>query len=182
MPSRPGSRPRPPLNATKLDELALNYVGRFATSRSKLVAYLGRKLRERGWDGESPPELEAVADRLCQLGYVDDAAFAVSKARSLTGRGYGARRVGQALQAAGISEEDGGEARDLADAERVEAAVRLARRRRFGPFASEAGDPRTREKAIAAMIRAGHGFALSRAIVEMTPGEPVSIDSLGTLR
>lgn len=182
MPPRPGHRPRPPLTSTKLDELALHYVGRFATSRSKLISYLNRKVRERGWDGGAPPNLEAIAERLCRLGYVDDAAFAVSKARALTGRGYGARRVGQALHAAGINEEDASEARDLADAERVDAAVKLARRRRFGPFSADLLDPKGREKALAAMIRAGHGFALSRAIVEMKPGESLNIDSLTLLR
>lgn len=182
MPSRPAHRPRPPLTSQKLEELALHYVGRFATSRSKFVAYLNRKVRERGWSGEARPDFDGVAERLCRLGYVDDAAFAVSKARALTGRGYGARRVGQALHAAGISEEDGSDARDFADAERVDAAIKLARRRRFGPFASDLLDPKGREKAIAAMIRAGHGFALSRAIVEMAPGETLDNDSLTTLR
>ena len=31
--------------------MALAYVARFATSRGKLVRYLDRKVRERGWAG-----------------------------------------------------------------------------------------------------------------------------------
>jgi regulatory protein len=45
-------RPRralPPLDQAALQELALRYVGKYATTRAKLRAYLGRKLRERGW-------------------------------------------------------------------------------------------------------------------------------------
>src|SRR5690606_22662366 len=38
-----------PLDAARLDELALTYVARFATSAAKLERYLKRKLRERGW-------------------------------------------------------------------------------------------------------------------------------------
>ena len=98
MAARQPRKPRPPLNAAKLEEMALNYVGRFATSRSKLLAYLRRKLRERGWDGTDEPPVEQIADRLVRLGYVDDRAYALSKARSLTGRGYGERRVRQALR------------------------------------------------------------------------------------
>ena len=64
-----------------------------------------RKLRERGWDGDGEPPLEDLADRMVRLGYVDDRAYALSKARSLTGRGYGERRVRQALVIAGIDEE-----------------------------------------------------------------------------
>ena len=111
MAARPPRKQRPPLNAAKLEEMALHYVGRFATSRSKLLAYLRRKLRERGWDGASDPPVEQLADRLVRLGYIDDRAYALSKARSLTGRGYGERRVRQALVVAGIDEEQGADAR-----------------------------------------------------------------------
>ena len=83
------------LDAAKLDELAISYVGRFATSKAKLTSYLARKLRERGWDGVGKPPIDELAERLSQLGYVDDSAFALAKARSLTSRGYGRDRVRQ---------------------------------------------------------------------------------------
>ena len=53
----------------------------------------------------------------------------------------------------------------------MDAALRYARRRRVGPFATAEADPRQREKAIAAMVRAGHSFALSRKIASLSPGE-----------
>lgn len=175
-------KPRPALDASTLDALALHYVGRFATSRRKLRDYLGRKLRERGWGGDVPADVEAIADRLAELGYIDDAAFAVSKARVMSGRGLGGRRVAQALHGAGISQDDGEPARTLVEDERVDAAVRMARRRRIGPFASVPLDQAQREKAIAAMIRAGHGFALARAIVSLAPNEEVDLDQLAEIR
>ena len=102
--------------------------------------------------------------------HVDDAAFALAKSRSLTARGYGGRRIDQSLRAAGIGEEDGQEARELAATEAVEAALRFARKRRFGPYAEKAVDRPAREKALAAMVRAGHGFALANAILALEPG------------
>jgi regulatory protein len=180
-PRRPG-KPRPPLTAVKLDELAVHYVGRFATSRAKLLAYLKRKLRERGWEGEKEPDLEALTGKLVRLGYVDDRAYALSKARSLTSRGYGERRVGQALAIAGIGEDDSGDARSLARSEAVEAALRFARRRSIGPFADAEPDQRGREKALAAMVRAGHGFALARAIVNLEPGSEADSAGLAEAR
>ena len=99
-------KPRPPLDAAKLEELAISYVGRFATSRAKLAAYLNRKLASAGGPGEGEPPVEALADRLAQLGYVDDRAYALAKARSLSARGYGRGRVRQALTQAGIAEEN----------------------------------------------------------------------------
>jgi len=162
---------RPPLSAAKLEEMALSYVGRFATSRAKLVTYLTRKLFELGWDGDGSPRVEELADRFVRLGYIDDRAFALSKARSLTGRGYGERRVSQALAIAGIGEDDGMEARDLAEEEAVAAALRFARRRAIGPYADEPFDQAQRERALAAMVRAGHRFPIARAIVDLQPGE-----------
>lgn len=177
MARRKGRKVRPPLTGEALNELALAYVGRFATTRSKLASYLSRKLRERGWAGEGAADVVAIAERLASLGYVDDAAFALSKSRALTGRGYGVRRVRQALRAAGVEEEDGEAARELAEAESVEAALRFARRRRLGPFGAGADRAET-ERALAAMIRAGHPFALSRSILELEPGIEVDIESL----
>jgi regulatory protein len=168
-------RPVPPLDEAKLNELALRYVSRFATTRAKLRSYLARKVRERGWEGAREPDVAAIAERFADQGYVDDSSYALAKSQSLTGRGYGKRRVVQALKAAGIEEEEGAAARAHADEEAVAAALRFARRRRVGPYAESAPrDPREREKALAAMIRAGHGFELSRAILALPPGTEVN--------
>ena len=171
-------RQRPPLNARTLEELALVYVGRFATTRAKLRTYLARKVRERGWDDAAAPDVAAVAERCAALGYVDDAAYAVAKSRSLTGRGYGPRRVVQSLRAAGVADEDGSPARRLAGADAVEAIVHFAERRRIGPFAAAPADPRSREKALAALVRAGHDFGLARAVLDWPAGEPIDRDAL----
>ena len=172
-------RPLPPLDEARLNELGLRYVGRFATSRAKLRSYLNRKLRERGWDGIAEPNIAAIAERFASQGYVDDSSYALSKARSLTERGYGERRITQALKLAGIEEGEAVEAREHADAEAVSAALRFARRRRVGPFADSASDdPRQKEKAMAAMIRAGHPFELSRTILSLPPGTEVDADQL----
>jgi regulatory protein len=173
---------RPPLTAAKLEEMALNYVGRFATSRAKLVSYLGRKLRERGWDGAGEPAIDTIAEKFVRLGYVDDRAFALSKARSLTGRGYGERRVSQALALAGIGEEDGSDARRLAEEEALAAALRFAQRRAIGPYAIHQPDLAQRERSLAAMIRAGHRFPIARAIVDLKPGENPDTEVLINLR
>ena len=175
-------RPRPPLDEAKLSELAVNYVGRFATSRAKLVTYLKRKLTERGWAGARPADPGAVAERLAGLGYIDDAAYAAAKARALGSRGYGARRVASALYAAGIADEDRGEAMKAADAGKVAAALRFAQRKRIGPYGLTAVDPVVREKSIATMIRAGHGFALSRAIAALAPGTVADPEGLANIR
>ncbi len=158
-----------PLTEARLEELALAYVARFATTQGKLRDYLQRKLRERGWgegeDAGSRPDLDRLIGRYVELGYVDDAGWARMKAGSLLRRGYGARRVGEALGHAGLNEDLREEVRPDEAAER-RAALILARRRRLGPFAREDADRPTREKHIAAMLRAGHRLDIARGIVE----------------
>lgn len=163
-------RPRPPLDRKHLEELALRYVGRFATSRGRLRAYLERKLRERGWAEPGEAGVDGIVERLAALGYVDDAAFALSRGRALGSRGYGSRRLAGALAAAGVDEDDAGPALAAARDEAVESVLRFARRRRIGPFADSAGDRATREKWLAAMVRAGHDFPLARKVADWPPG------------
>lgn len=171
-PHASGERPhRPALDAEALERLALRYVGRYATSRGKLVAYLQRKLLDRGWAGGQAPDLASLAERFAALGYVDDQAFAEARARSLGGRGYGQARVRQALHAARIDDEDAASAHEIALDGRWAAALRYAEKRRIGPWARAETDRAARQKAIAAMIRAGHDFAAARVIVSAQPGE-----------
>jgi regulatory protein len=48
--------------------------------------------------------------------------------------------------------------------------MRFARRRKLGPFAAGSPDPQARQKALGAMMRAGHPFELARAILSLEPG------------
>src|SRR3546814_5265320 len=95
--AKPGRKGRPPLGPGELDAMALRYVERYATSEEKLARYLRRKLRERGCDREDAPPVAALVQRLAGLRYVYDRQFAEARTRSRARRGYGRRRIGQAL-------------------------------------------------------------------------------------
>lgn len=164
-------KPRPPLDEAALERLALFYAGRYATTRAKLRSYLARKVRERGWTGDGQPPIETMVDRFSELGYVDDRAFASARGAALQRRGYGERRLDQALHAAGIEAEDAAEAREQARSGAWESALRFAERRRIGPYAAEAPDREARQKAFAAMIRAGHPMELVRKLLDCRAGE-----------
>lgn len=166
-----GRSVKPPLDGRALEQAALFYAGRYATTRAKLAAYLLRKLRERGWAEAQPPPVDVLVERMAALGYVDDKAFASARASALTRRGYGARRVSVALRAAGIAEEDSAEARVVAEEGAWDAALRFAERRKIGPFSASETDRPARDKAYAAMLRAGHPPAIVRRILSARPGE-----------
>jgi regulatory protein len=170
---QPSRRPVPPLDPAALERLALRYVERFATTRGRLADYLRRKVRERGWAGESAPDATALAQRMADLGYVDDRAYAEAKAGSMGRRGLGARRVNEALRFAGIEEEDAVAVAPAIEEDRMKSAIAFARRKRIGPFGREAAEREVRQKQLAAMLRAGHAMDVARAIVAMAPGDDV---------
>jgi regulatory protein len=159
-----------PLDQKALEEFALRYVSRYATTRSKLQSYLRRKLRERGWEGDVAADVDGLIERLRGLGYVDDRAYALAKASAHDARGLGSRRLAQTLRGAGITEDDQAPALEQAAGSALHSALRFARRRRFGPFASaRVLDPRDRERALAAFARAGHSLDLAKRILASDP-------------
>lgn len=169
--SSPHRRSRPsPLDRAGLESLALRYVERFATTRARLTDYLARKIRERGWEGVVV-DPAAIAERMAELGYIDDRAWGEAKAAAMARRGLGARRVAGALHHAGVVGDDADAiAPDIA-ARSVAAVIAFARRRRMGPFADVEPDRALREKHIAALLRAGHAPDLARRIAMMAPGD-----------
>lgn len=154
-----------PLDSRRLEELGLAYVARFATSAAKVRSYLRRKLRERGWEGEAEPPVEALVARFVANGYVDDTAYAKAKTGGLLRRGYGQRRIGQALSAAGIAEDVRQDVRP-GSAEQRRAALAYVQKRRFGPFGASPLDRPAREKQISALLRAGHPLDSARRLVD----------------
>ena len=161
--------PARPLDAAALERTALRYVERFATTRGKLVDYLTRKIRTRGWTGD-PADPEALAERMAELGYIDDRGFAEARAAAMARRGLGTRRVSQALTIARVGEADRQSVMPQVEARARDAALAFARRRRIGPFGDGTTDRGILEKQVAAMLRAGHGFDLTRRIVALEPG------------
>lgn len=155
----------PPLTQEKLREIAIRYVERYQTTQARLERLLRNKIRMRGWEeGGEEPDIEAISNRMVELGYVDDGLFAESRTRGLARRGFGAQRINQELAAAGIDEGQREEALENYDA--LGAALAFAKRKRFGPFGTPASEPRIRQRQIASMARAGHSYDLARKIVD----------------
>lgn len=186
-------RPPAPLDAARLNTLALGYVARFATSAGKLEAYLLRKSKGptgAGWQRQDVGEAddaheEAVVDpaamrrevtelvaRFVEAGYVDDQAFATARSGGLQRRGYGRRHIAQTLGQAGIASEVVAAALPDEQAGR-QAALALARKRRLGPFGVQPLERAGREKQIALLLRAGHPLDSARELVNATSIEAV---------
>jgi regulatory protein len=172
--SRAAKKPAPPLNEERLRQLALHYVGKYATTQAKLTGYLARKTRESGWDGERPADIDALTAQFVELGYINDAQFAEARSRSFVRRGYGQRRLNEDLRASGIGENDAIPAKRHMEESGFSAAENFARRKRIGPFATDAATPEKRQKQLHAFLRAGHDFTLARRFVDAAPGDDIT--------
>ena len=166
---RPEPPPRlagPPPTEAALHEAALAHLARYATTRAGLVAVLDRRIarwaRAAG-DEEGVADAVAaaraaarrVAEKLVALGVLNDAAFAESRARSLTRAGRSRRAVAAHLAAKGVDGETAQAVLPDDPAAELAAAVAHARRRRLGPFRTVAADPARVQKELAAFARAG---------------------------
>lgn len=175
---------KPPLTETALRDLALHYAARFATTAARLEAYLARKIRERGVaedaDGRTLDiDVAALVARLVALGYVDDDAYARMRARDLGARGYGRRRVEEVLRHAGV-EDSLRQTHAPGEAASRRAAALMAQKKRLGPWdvaRDETEDllasRKAHEKAVAAMLRAGHQYDHVRFILAAPRAEDV---------
>ncbi len=132
---------------------------------------MNRKLRERGWDGAQSPAPQELAQHFAELGYVDDRTVAESKTRGLKQKGLGASRIRQKLGEIGISKDLAGEIAELEPDEAGRLALRLAQRRRIGPFSNRPPGEKDVQRWMGIMLRAGHDHALARIILALGPEE-----------
>lgn len=173
------SRRRVPRKVSRayLERAALAHLGRHASTvanlRRLLMRRIGRSIEAHGTDpDEAAAWLEAVLVKLVRLGYLDDRAYAMSKARYLLRHGKPRAAIGAALAAKGVPAEVieqtlgalAGEGTNLD----LIAAAAFARRRRFGPYRTGDGDARDggREKTLAAFARAGFSYAVTRRVLD----------------
>lgn len=175
MTTRPERRPPPKITASYIENASLHYLERFSSSRANLRRVLMRKvdrsLVHHGGDkAEAAVLVDEVLAKLTRLGYLDDEAYAETKARALHRRGGSLRVIRATLSAKGVESETS-EAALTALAEEMPvpdlvAAMALARRRRLGPYRPAEKRADTRMKDLAALGRAGFSWEICRAVVE----------------
>lgn len=162
-----------------LENAALHYLERFASSSANLKRVLLRKVDRSvaHWGGERGDHLaqiEATIEKLARLGYLNDAAYAEAKVRALHRQGKGSRTIRATLAAKGVGGELTAAALDTLAEDVPEpdlaAAIRLAKKRRLGPFRAE-GRAEMRQKDLAALARSGFDFDTCRRVIEAESAE-----------
>lgn len=157
-----------------LENAALHYLKRYSATVSQLRRVLMRRvdrsLRAHGGERtEAVGWVDALVDKLLRQGFVNDQAYAHSKAHSLRASGRSARVIAQKLKQKGVAQEVVAKQVAEATSEVSEEAAALiwARKKRLGPFQRDPKSrPDRRQKDLAAMARAGFPFALAKKIID----------------
>lgn len=134
---------------------------RFLASRSRSEAQIRQRLASRGVGAE---DVDAVLERLRELGYVDDAEYAAAVIRSRTqGRARGLRLVGEELRAKGVSDDVATEALDHLYGDELDVA-RPAAERQAGRLHG-CGFAEFRQRLGAFLVRRGFEHATAESLV-----------------
>ena len=171
--SRSPRRGPTPVTPAHLENVALHYLERFASSSGNLRRVLMRRVaRSAEMHGTDAREGERVVDdlvaRYLRAGLLDDRAYAAQQAASLRRRGgsrhvirgkLALKRVESALIDETLDALDNEVGGDLA------AACALLRRRRLGPYRPAAARALFRQKDLAALARAGFSLALAQRVL-----------------
>ncbi|MBI2235862.1 MAG: regulatory protein RecX [Magnetospirillum sp.] len=167
-------RPPPKITPSYIENAALHYLERFASSTANLKRVLMRKVDRSlaHWGGERPEAarmVDAVLARLAGLGYLDDAAYAAAKVRGLHRRGTSGRGIRAVLAAKGVAAEQAdaalGTLTDEAPDPELAACLTLARRRRLGPFRKPEAQAAFRDRDMAALGRAGFSWDVVKRVM-----------------
>ncbi|KAB0680059.1 regulatory protein RecX [Aureimonas leprariae] len=181
---RPGGEARAvrpkPVTVDWLFRAGAHYLERYASSAENLRRVLARKVERRVATHEEPPDetaraahaamIEEALGRFTELKLIDDASFAESKLRSLRRAGASSRQAQAKLAAKGVDRQTVAEVVAGDETSEREAAHRYASRRRLGPHRTREREER-RERDVAAMMRAGFGYADAKAAIDGLPDE-----------
>jgi regulatory protein len=165
-----------PATPDRLEAAALRYLERYAASARHLERLLLLKVRrsaeQHGTDAAAGMAfVRALVERLQGAGILDDGRYAEGKAQSLRRKGGSARAIRAALAAKGIAREAVETALSAADEATtgddadLAAALRLARRRRIGPWRpKDRAAHRLRD--LATLGRAGFSYDVARRAID----------------
>lgn len=175
-----------------LHEAALAYLARGAASAVSVKKVLerrtmawARRATRAGYDAEtvaadaaaSRAVIAEVVARLCEVGLVNDTAFAEARARRMSGAGRSRRAISAHLAQKGVDKATVSDAVPRDATLELAAALTFARKRQIGPFVRGAA-PADRDarrdaerKALGAMARAGFDWTTCERVMRMSREE-----------
>lgn len=168
-----GRRRSAPVDPAWLEQQALRYVAQWDASAAGVAAHLGRKLARRCQDEPETldrlaPLIEDVVSALVQKNYINDRRFAENLLAKQQRSGRSKARIRQELIHKGVGEDLVSELlSERAPDEDLDAAWRLAKQKRIGPYCLDAEKrERFREKHLGVLGRAGFEWETALAVID----------------
>lgn len=175
--SPPARRNKKPRRVTEswLHNSGLYYLQRFSASTEQFRKVMKRKI-ERSCHAHPDQDrknsfemLEKLIQTFCRSGLLNDAVYAEGLLSSLQRRGLSSRTIRQRMKEKGLDQE----VIDKLFQERVsndehgdlKAALRLAQRRRIGPYRKKAYSEDVYKKEIAILARAGFDYQTAKRVL-----------------
>lgn len=173
-------RPPKKISERYLENAGLFYLERYASSSENFRRVMRRKINRSAKHHEDDPEtfypmLETLIERYIQSGLLNDGLYCFSKVRSLKSRGNSDRMIFAKLMQKGLSQDvissaieeyNEREGYDTKRDSEYEAAVKYAKKRRFGPYRTPP-NPERFEKDMAAMARAGFKYDMIKDVLNI---------------
>ena len=160
------------ISKTYLENAALYYLQRYATSAENLRRILMRKVKRSCAFHQVPvddfaPLVDELVKRYINVGLVDDRSFAQAKVTSLRRQGHSGRSIIARLQVKGLSTAQIEAAMKNVDDEHEDAEISAARayvrRKKLGSYRKRPiTDPKDLQKEMASMGRAGFSYEVAR--------------------
>jgi len=170
--SPPGKKLRK-ITKGRLYNIALYYLQRFDSSVENLRSVLMRRVTEYAYynpgyeTGEARQWIAEILAEFERVGYLDDRRYAEIKIRNYLASGKPARYIKLKLAAKGVSEKLADELLQEEEYDSLSMAMKLARRKRIGPFRTDAEMRRQcRQKDLAALVRAGFEYETALSVIE----------------
>ena len=183
---------RPPKKITEnyLHNAGLYYLERFVASTAHFRTVMMRKIdRSCNFHKDQDREqciamLDAVAAKFQELGLLNDETYTRGMVISMRRRGLSARMIHAKLRAKGLEQSAISEALQIYDDETDEnaelrAALRLARRKKLGPYATEKNADMPLEKSLASLARAGFSYDTASRALQLDRDEAERISESG---
>jgi regulatory protein len=175
-------RPRQPKRITRqyLENAALYYLQRYATSAENLRRVLARKVKRscafhKLPEDEFHPMIEDLIKRYTSSGLLNDNSFAEARATTLRRQGKSRRAIEARLQAKGLGKADIARAMNKAgggEDDEFKAAQAFAKKKKLGPWrAKPLADLKAAQKEMAALARAGFDYETARKVLDYSLDE-----------
>ncbi|MBR4106524.1 MAG: RecX family transcriptional regulator [Alphaproteobacteria bacterium] len=161
------------ITVTRLKNIALYYLKRFETTRFGLKSVLRRRIdayayQDKEFDKTLAYEwVENLLDDFEAKHYVDDERFASFKVRDYLAAGKSPRYVLGKMKEKGVDEQITLRLLNLQDYNPYDAAMKLAKKKKIGPFEpDEAKRRERRSKDLAILVRAGFDYDVAVKVLE----------------